>query len=49
LAISFHCPLAPDTTITDAHQLTERLESPLRAQLPDVGRVVIHVEPEEAA
>jgi cation diffusion facilitator family transporter len=48
LAISFHCPLAPDTAITDAHQLTERLESHLRAQLPDVGRVVIHVEPEDA-
>lgn len=48
LAVSFHCPLAPDTAITDAHQLTDRLESYLRAQLPDVGRVVIHVEPEGA-
>jgi len=48
LAISFHCPMPPDTAITDAHQLTERLESHLRARLEGVGRVVIHVEPDEA-
>ncbi len=48
LAVSFHCPLAPDTAITDAHQLTEHLEKHLRVRLPDVGRVVIHVEPKDA-
>jgi cation diffusion facilitator family transporter len=48
LAVSFHCPLAPDTAITDAHELTERLEKHLRMRLPDVGRVVIHVEPKDA-
>ncbi len=47
LAISFHCPMPPDTAITYAHQLTERLEGHLRARLDGVGRVVIHVEPEE--
>jgi len=47
-AISFHFPLAPDTTIADAHQLTDQLENHLRSRLPDVGRVVIHVEPEGA-
>jgi len=47
LAISFHCPMPPETAITDAHQLTERLESHLRARLDGVGRVVIHVEPDE--
>jgi cation diffusion facilitator family transporter len=45
LAVSFHCTLAPDTAIADAHELTEHLEKQLRAHLPDVGRVVIHVEP----
>jgi len=48
-AVSFHFPLAPETTIADAHQLTEQLEKHLRARLPDVGRVVIHVEPEGEA
>jgi len=47
LAVSFHCALAPETAITDAHELTEQLEKHLRARLPDVGRVVIHVEPTE--
>jgi cation diffusion facilitator family transporter len=45
LAVSFHCALDPATTITDAHELTERLERHLRACVPAVGRVVIHVEP----
>jgi cation diffusion facilitator family transporter len=49
LAVSLHCALNADTTITAAHGLTEQLEKHLRARVPDVGRVVIHVEPEEAA
>jgi divalent metal cation (Fe/Co/Zn/Cd) transporter len=31
--------------ITDAHELTEQLEKHVRARVPSVGRVVIHVEP----
>jgi cation diffusion facilitator family transporter len=46
LAISFHCTLDAATTITEAHQLTVRLEEHLRNRLPGVGRVVIHVEPD---
>ena len=34
-----------DTPITDAHDVTERVERVLRGQVPDLGRVVIHVEP----
>jgi len=49
LAVSLHCTLDADTTITAAHGLTEQLEKHLRARVPDVGRVVIHVEPDEAA
>ncbi len=45
LTVSFHCALDPGTAITAAHELTERVERALRARLPDVGRVVIHVEP----
>jgi len=39
--------LDPATSIVAAHDATERLEKALRARLPDLGRVVIHVEPEE--
>jgi cation diffusion facilitator family transporter len=45
LAVSFHCTLDPATAITAAHELTVRLEEYLRAHVPGIGRVVIHVEP----
>jgi cation diffusion facilitator family transporter len=45
LAVSFHCTLDASTAITDAHKLTEQVEQHLRAQMPSLGRVVIHVEP----
>lgn len=45
LTVSFHCALDPDTGIAAAHDLTEKVERSLRARLPHLGRVVIHVEP----
>jgi cation diffusion facilitator family transporter len=45
LAVSFHCALDADTAITTAHAITEQVEHALRARLPHLGRVVIHVEP----
>jgi cation diffusion facilitator family transporter len=45
LAVSFHCTLDAATAITEAHDLTVRLEEYLRAHVPGLGRVVIHVEP----
>jgi len=45
LAVSLHCTLDPATPITDAHELTVRLEEHLRARVPSLGRVVIHPEP----
>lgn len=45
LTVSFHCALDPATGITAAHDLTEKVERSLRARLPHLGRVVIHVEP----
>jgi divalent metal cation (Fe/Co/Zn/Cd) transporter len=47
LAVSFHCAIDPGTNIAEAHALTERVEQALRKRLPQLGRVVIHVEPEE--
>jgi cation diffusion facilitator family transporter len=45
LLVSFHCRLAPATAITDAHEFTVRVEEFLRRRIPQVARVVIHVEP----
>jgi len=45
LLLSFHCTMNPAAPITDAHTLTEKIESLLRRQVPNLGRVVIHVEP----
>ena len=48
LSVSFHCVMSAGAAITDAHTLTEQVEQLLRAQVPDLGRVVIHVEPSNA-
>lgn len=45
LAVSFHCLYAADTSIIDAHEITEKLERALREQVPSLRRVVIHLEP----
>jgi cation diffusion facilitator family transporter len=47
LSVSLHCTLEPATPIVDAHDFTVRLEQYLRANIPKLGRVVIHVEPKE--
>ena len=39
----------PATAITEAHDLTVRLEEYLRSHVPRLGRVVIHVEPAKPA
>jgi cation diffusion facilitator family transporter len=46
LAVSFHCTLEAGTAITVAHEMTVQLEKHLRARVPRVGRMMIHVEPE---
>ena len=45
IQVSFHCRLDPQLTIAAAHDLTVALEAHIRARVPKVGRVVIHVEP----
>lgn len=47
LSVSFHCALDAATAITEAHELTVRLEEYLRAHVSGLGRVVIHVEPDK--
>lgn len=48
VSVSFHCTLPGQTGIREAHDLAERLEKHIRSLLPSLGRVVIHVEPEES-
>jgi cation diffusion facilitator family transporter len=46
-AVSLHCALEAATAITAAHDITVRLEAYLREKVPGLGRVSIHVEPDE--
>jgi divalent metal cation (Fe/Co/Zn/Cd) transporter len=43
--VSFHCRLDPYMSIGAAHDLTVELEAHIRTRVPNVGAVVIHVEP----
>jgi divalent metal cation (Fe/Co/Zn/Cd) transporter len=45
LQLSLHCTLDGETPIADAHTIAEHAEGLLRSQVPNLGRVVIHVEP----
>jgi divalent metal cation (Fe/Co/Zn/Cd) transporter len=45
LQVTFHCTVDSALPITEAHTLTERMESELRNRVANLGRVVIHVEP----
>jgi cation diffusion facilitator family transporter len=45
-SITFHCHVDPNMTVSQAHQLTIKLETEIRKKLPELGRVVIHTEPD---
>jgi len=47
LDVSFECRLDPDAPLAQAHAMAEEAERYLRNNLPDLGRVVIHLEPAE--
>lgn len=44
--VVLHCLAAPDMPITEAHSLAEQVEKQLHAQVPEIGQVLVHVEPE---
>ncbi len=46
LTLSFHCIIHGDASILDAHALTEQIEGAIRRRVPDLGRVIIHLEPQ---
>jgi cation diffusion facilitator family transporter len=45
LSVSFHCTLAPNLPILEAHELTIEMENLLREHFTQLKRVIIHVEP----
>ena len=47
LNISFHCMLHGDTSLKEAHDLSDRMEAVLREKIPNVEAVLIHMEPRE--
>ncbi len=46
--VTLHCTVDPNTAIAEAHTLTEKVESELRSSIPQLSRVVIHIEPPDA-
>jgi divalent metal cation (Fe/Co/Zn/Cd) transporter len=45
LNISFHCLLLGETSIQNAHELSDQMESILRARISNLDNVWIHMEP----
>ena len=45
LALSMHCTLPPAMSIVEAHTISESLKDALRQELPQLKRVMVHVEP----
>ena len=45
LNITFHCLLQGETSIQNAHELSEQMEAALRGEIPDLDTVLIHMEP----
>jgi cation diffusion facilitator family transporter len=45
LYASFHCRMAPETTVAEAHRVALRLQTALRKRMPELMRVIVHMEP----
>lgn len=45
VSIALHCQLAGNLPITEAHDISEKLEASIRRAIPNVGQVVVHLEP----
>lgn len=43
--VSLHFVVPPETSIIEAHRVSERLEKNLRESIPNLGRIVLHTEP----
>ena len=47
LYVSLHLLVDKDNSVAEVHGITEVLESRLRQEFPELGRVVIHAEPSD--
>jgi divalent metal cation (Fe/Co/Zn/Cd) transporter len=47
--IVLHCLADPDLPIMEAHRLSELAESQLRAEVPGIAQVLVHIEPQPPA
>ncbi|MEC9344548.1 MAG: cation transporter dimerization domain-containing protein, partial [Pseudomonadota bacterium] len=46
--VEFHLVVGGDTTVRDAHEICDRIETAIRREIPG-ARMSIHVEPEDKA
>jgi cation diffusion facilitator family transporter len=46
--LAFNCLADPDLSVVEAHRLADQVEKQLRARIPGVSQVLVHVEPEAA-
>ena len=46
--IVLHCLADPDLPIAEAHRLSELAENQLRAEVPGIAQVLVHIEPQPA-
>ena len=45
LLVNFHCRIDPATSVNEAHAEVDALERAVRDEIPDILRVIGHVEP----
>ena len=45
--LSFHCRMKGTVSVDDAHSASLRVEQDLRRHMPELGRIVLHMEPQE--
>jgi cation diffusion facilitator family transporter len=45
LYVHYHCRFAPELSIADVHDVSDRIEIALMAGIPDIKRVIAHAEP----
>ncbi|HVD98504.1 MAG TPA: cation diffusion facilitator family transporter [Cytophagaceae bacterium] len=45
--VDLHAKVAADITVREGHQIAHRLKDTLREKLPQLGHVLIHIEPNE--
>jgi cation diffusion facilitator family transporter len=44
--VVLHCLADPDLSVAEVHRLADQVERQLKAQVPGVGQVLVHVEPD---